>query len=241
MGPHLFKIRQRFDGSHLEDPRRALRSGLTSALSGVISPEARIAIAVGSRGIDNLAQLVAEVAAYVKGCGATPFVVPAMGSHGGATAAGQADILQLYGITEASIGAPVRSCMDVVELTRGDLPIRIFMDRQVHEADGAILVNRIKPHTDFHGRYESGLMKMALIGLGKLEGARAVHDFGLAGLRELIGPGAAQVLSTGKILGGVGIVENAYHQTLHIEVLKGNEIAVGEPRLLDLAKRHMPR
>jgi hypothetical protein len=241
MGPHLFKIRQRFDGSHLEDPRRALRSGLTSALSLVISPEARIAIAVGSRGIDNLAQLVAEVAAYVKGCGATPFVVPAMGSHGGATAAGQADILQLYGITEASIGAPVRSCMDVVELTRGDLPIRIFMDRQVHEADGAILVNRIKPHTDFHGRYESGLMKMALIGLGKLEGARAVHDFGLAGLRELIGPGAAQVLSTGKILGGVGIVENAYHQTLHIEVLKGNEIAVGEPRLLDLAKRHMPR
>jgi hypothetical protein len=121
------------------------------------------------------------------------------------------------------------------------LPIRIFMDRQAHEADGAILINRVKPHTDFHGRYESGLMKMALIGLGKLEGARAVHDFGLVGLRELIGPGAAQVLSTGKILAGVGIVENAFHQTLHIEVLKGNEIAGEEPRLLDLAKRHMPR
>ena len=88
------------------------------------------------------------------------------------------------------------------------------MDRHVHESDGAILINRIKPHTDFHGRYESGLMKMALIGLGKLEGARAVHDFGIYGLRELIAPGAAQVLATGKILAGIGLVENAFHQTL---------------------------
>src|SRR6187402_1613481 len=159
MAPQLFKIRQRFDGHHLAEPQRALRSGLTSALTGLIAPHARIAIAVGSRGIDNLAQLVGEAAAYVKDCRATPFVVPAMGSHGGATAEGQAEILQLYGITEDAIGAPLRSCMDVVELARGDLPIRIFMDRQVHEADGAILINRVKPHTDFHGRYESGLMK----------------------------------------------------------------------------------
>lgn len=241
MGRHLFKIRQRFDHTHLQDPRRALGLALTSALEGVIAPGARIAIPVGSRGIDNLAPLVAELAAYVKDCGASPFVVPAMGSHGGATADGQADILQLYGITEDAIGAPVRSSMDVVELARGDLPIRIFMDRHVHESDGAILINRIKPHTDFHGRYESGLMKMALIGLGKLEGARAVHDFGLYGLRELIGRGAEQVISTGKILAGIGIVENAFHQTLHIEVLRGSQIAAGEPPLLGLAKRHMPR
>ncbi len=164
-----------------------------------------------------------------------------MGSHGGATAEGQSEILKLYGISEATIGAPIRSSMDVVELPRGDLSFGIFMDRHAHESDGVILVNRIKPHTDFHGRYESGLMKMALIGLGKLEGARAVHDFGVYGLRELIGSGAAQVLSTGKILAGIGLVENAFHETLQVEVLKADAIAREEPRLLHLAKRHMPR
>ena len=236
----LFKIRQRFDRTRLDDPRGVLRSRL-AALDAVIRPRARIAIAAGSRGIDNLAVLVRDVSEYLKARGAHPFVVPAMGSHGGATAEGQAEILKLYGISEDTIGAPVHSSMDVVELARGDVSFRIFMDRHVHESDGAILVNRIKPHTDFHGRYESGLMKMALIGLGKLEGARAVHDFGLYGLRELIAPGAAQVLSTGKILAGIGLVENAFHQTRHVEVLKADAIAREEPRLLDLARRHMPR
>jgi len=134
----------------------------------------------------------------------------------------------------------VRSSMDAVEVASAGLPMRVYMDRQVHDADGAILINRIKPHTDFHGRYESGLMKMALIGLGKLEGARAVHDFGIYGLRELIEPGATHVLATGKILAGIGLVENAFHQTLHIELLKAGQIAREEPRLLALAKRHMP-
>ncbi|MEX2015170.1 MAG: hypothetical protein WD873_00945 [Candidatus Hydrogenedentales bacterium] len=168
--PQLFKIRQRFDRAHLDDPRGALRSKLT-ALDAVIRPHTRVAIAAGSRGIDNLALLVKDVSDYVKERGAHPFVVPAMGSHGGATAEGQAEILKLYGISEETIGAPVRSSMDVVELPRGDLSFRLFMDSCVHESDGAILINRIKPHTDFHGRYESGLMKMALIGLGKLRGS----------------------------------------------------------------------
>lgn len=236
----LFKIRQRFDRTRIQDPRGAVRSQL-AALDAVIHAGARIAIAAGSRGIDNLTLIVKEASDYLKRRGAQPFVVPAMGSHGGATAQGQAEILNLYGISEATIDAPVRSSMDSVELPRGELAFRIFMDRHAYEADGVILVNRIKPHTDFHGRYESGLMKMALIGLGKLEGARAVHDFGIYGLRELIGPGAAQVLSTGKILAGIGLVENAFHETLHVELLKADAIAVEEPRLLALAKRHMPR
>ena len=236
----LFKIRQRFDRDRLDDPRTTVRNQLAK-LGEAIRPGARIAIAAGSRGIDNLALVVKEVSEYVKARGAHPFVVPAMGSHGGATAEGQADILKLYGISENTVGAPVRSAMDVVELPRGDLSFRICMDRHVHESDGAILVNRIKPHTDFHGRYESGLMKMALIGLGKLEGARAVHDFGIYGLRELIGPGATQVLASGKILAGIGLVENAFHQTLRVDVLKADEIAREEPNLLDVAKRNMPR
>ena len=239
-GYQLHKIRQRFDRARLDDVRGTLRSQL-AVLDGLIPARARIAIAAGSRGIDNLATVVRDVSDYVKARGAEPFVVPAMGSHGGATAEGQAAILQSYGIAEATIGAPVRSSMEVVELLRGDSPCRLFMDRHVYESDGAILVNRIKPHTDFHGCYESGLMKMALIGLGKLEGARAVHDFGVYGLRELIEPGANRVLATGKILAGIGLVENAFHETLRIDVLKADAIAREEPRLLDLAKRHMPR
>lgn len=235
----LHKIRQQFDRTRLEDPRGALRSQL-AALDAVIRPNSRIAIAAGSRGIDNLALVARELSDYLKSRGAMPFVVPAMGSHGGATAEGQAEILKLYGIAEDAIGAPVRSAMDAVELPSEGSPVRLFMDKHVHESDGAILINRIKPHTDFHGRYESGLMKMALIGLGKLEGARAVHDFGVYGLRELIEPGATRVLSTGKILAGIGLVENAFHQTLHIEVLKADAIPREEPRLLALAKRHMP-
>jgi hypothetical protein len=239
-GYGLHKIRQRFDRTRLEDPQGTLRPQLT-ALTGLIQPGARIAVAAGSRGIDNLAQTIKTASDFIKGRGAHPFIVPAMGSHGGATAEGQAEILRSYGISEATIGAPVFSAMDAVELPRGDSPVRLFMDRRVYESDGAILVNRIKPHTDFHGKYESGLMKMALIGLGKLEGARAVHDFGIYGLRELIGPAATRVLATGKILAGIALVENAFHQTLHVDVLKAEAIAREEPRLLDLAKRHMPR
>jgi len=236
----VFKIRQRFDGAHLADAAGALRAQLAS-LDDRIRAGARIAIAVGSRGIDNLPLLVKTVSGYVTERGAHPFVVPAMGSHGGATAEGQSEILRGYGISEHAIGAPVRSSMEVVELPRGDLAFQIFMDRHVYESDGAILINRIKPHTDFHGRYESGLMKMALIGLGKLEGARAVHDFGVYGLRELIAPGAARVLASGKILAGIGLVENAFHQTQRVELLNADAIAREEPRLLDLARRSMPR
>src|SRR5687767_15761796 len=236
----LTKVRQRFDHARLDDPRAALRSQLP-ALDSVIRPGAHIAIATGSRGIDNLALVVREVSDYVRTRGAQPFVVPAMGSHGGATAEGQSEILNGYGISEATIGAPIRSSMETVELPRGDVSFGIFMDRHAHESDGVILVNRIKPHTDFHGRYESGLMKMALIGLGKLEGARAVHDFGVYGLRELIGPGATCVLASGKIIAGIGLVENSFHQTKHVQVLHGDAIAGEEPRLLDLARRAMPR
>ena len=236
----LTKIRQHFDRARLDNPRGAVRSQLP-ALDAVIRPGAHIAIAVGSRGIDNLALVVREISDYLRTRGAQPFVVPAMGSHGGATSEGQSEILNGYGISEETVGAPIRSSMETVELPRGDVSFGIFMDRHAQESDGVILVNRIKPHTDFHGRYESGLMKMALIGLGKLEGARAVHDFGIYGLRELIGPGATQVLSTGKIVAGVGLVENAFHETLHVELLAASAIAREESRLLDLAKRHMPR
>jgi hypothetical protein len=236
----LTKIRQRFERQALPDPVRVLRQQLTR-LNEHFPPGARIGVCVGSRGIGNLQSIAREVVAYVKGRGATPFIVPAMGSHGGATAEGQVEVLASYGVAEATVGAPVRATMETVELQKGDLPFAVFMDRHAHESDGVMLINRIKPHSDFHGRYESGLMKMALIGLGKQDGALAIHRFGVAGLRELIGPGARRVLSEGKILGGVALVEDAYHDTMVVRVLKADEIADQEPHLLELARKSMPR
>jgi len=238
-GYRLVKIRQRLERNELENPRATL-GGQLARLESLIRPGAHIALGVGSRGIYNLPVIVREVADFIKGRGAQPFIVPAMGSHGGATAEGQREVLRLNGISEETIGTPVMASMNVVERPQGTLRHRIFMDRHAHESDGVILINRIKPHSDYHGRYESGLMKMALIGLGKLEGALAIHAFGVDGLRDMIGPGASQVLASGKILAGVALVENAFHTTMIVRVLKADEIAEEEPRLLEAAKQAMP-
>ena len=238
-GYRLFKIRQHFERNELQDPQAALRKQL-GRIAELIRPDARIAIGVGSRGIYNLPLIVKEVSEFVRARGARPFIVPAMGSHGGATAEGQREVLRLNGISEETVGAPVLAAMDVVEFPQGPLRHRIFMDRHACESDGVMLINRIKPHSDYHGRYESGLMKMALIGLGKLEGALAVHAFGIDGLRDMIGPGATQVLASGKILAGIGLVENAFHATMIVRVLKADEIADEEPKLLAAATASMP-
>ena len=238
-GYRLFKICQQLERNELPDPQAALREQL-GRIAALIRPGGRIAIGVGSRGIYNLPLIVKEIAEFVKGRGARPFIVPAMGSHGGATAEGQREVLRLNGVSEETAGAPVLAAMDVVELPQGALRHRIFMDRHAHESDGVILINRIKPHSDYHGRYESGLMKMALIGLGKLDGALAIHAFGVDGLRDLIGPGATQVLASGKILAGVGVVEDAFHTTMIVRALKADEIAAEEPNLLAAATTSMP-
>jgi hypothetical protein len=237
--PRLFRMRQEFERNELADPVAALRDELLR-LDGRIAVGARIAIACGSRGIDNVGAIVKEIAAFVRSKGAQPFIVPAMGSHGGATAEGQQEVLRLNGISEETTRAPIDAVMDVVELPQGPLPHRIFMGRRAYDSDGVILINRIKSHTDFHGRYESGLMKMAVIGLGKLEGATAIHDFGIEGLRDMVAPAARQVFATGKILGGIGLVENAFHKTMIVRALTADEIADEEPRLLQTSKAAMP-
>jgi hypothetical protein len=236
----LTKIRQLFDRPVLAEVRPSLRHEL-QGMGPVIVPDTRIAIAVGSRGIADIVEIVGTTVDYVKAQGAAPFIVPAMGSHGGATAAGQTEVLQGYGITERGVGAPIRSSMDTVELTKDGDPNRVFMDRIAYESDGVILVNRVKPHTDYHGPYESGLVKMSVIGLGKHQQALEIHSFGVYGLRELIPPTAERVLATGKVLFGVAIVENAYDETMLVKALKASEIMQEEPRLLDTAKANMPR
>jgi hypothetical protein len=233
---HLTKIRQHFDKNSLLDVGREVSVELMK-LDPLVKPGSNIAIAVGSRGIRNLVEVIGE---FIRNKKAFPFIVPAMGSHGEANAGGQADILTGYGISEKTIGIQVRSSMVVVQLPQGDSPVPVYMDKNAWESDGVILINRIKPHTDYHGKYESGLVKMAVIGLGKEKQASAVHRYGVYGLTSLIPPAARQILATGKILGGVAIVENGYDETMVVKVLKNDEFLDKEPELLEIARKNMP-
>lgn len=233
------KIRQQFERQAVLDIERTVTEQLNSGKLK-IKPGARIAIAAGSRGISNIGRIARAAASAVKAMGGAPFIFPAMGSHGGATAEGQSEILASYGITEDAMGCPVRSSMEVVELDNGGLELPLFMDRYAFESDGVILINRIKPHTAFHGDYESGLVKMCVIGLGKKRLASELHGHGIYGLKTLMPLAGKRILETGKILLGLGVVENAYDETTIIEALTPPEILAREPELLKMAKRMLP-
>lgn len=237
--PEMINIRQQFPSQRVSDVEAEVREQLRAGHVG-IPAGAEIALAVGSRGITHLPLIVREVARWVSAQGGRPFVVPAMGSHGGATAEGQKKVLEEYGITEAFTGAPIRSSMEVIELPRGDLEIPLFFDALAAKAAGTIVINRIKPHTSFHGPYESGLMKMIVVGLGKHAQALAIHALRIRGLREVMPEAARRILRTGKILLGVAIVENAYDETLLVRAIRGEQIPTAEPALLELARRNLP-
>jgi hypothetical protein len=240
MNPQLYTIRQRFNrpqsGNIVETVKREV-----ALFKKCFASRAAIAVAVGSRGIAGIDQIVKAVVQVVRQTGAQPFIVPAMGSHGSGITEGQVRILAEAGITEKAIGAPIRASMEVIDLPGIDIGNRVFMDRAAYESDGVILVNRIKPHTDFHGRYESGLVKMAVIGLGKHAAAVEVHSFGVSGLAERIPLSFKKILQSGKILFGLGLVENAYDQTAYIEAIPADRILDREPELLDMARQNMPK
>ena len=202
-------------------------------------PGDSVAIAVGSRGIENQVSAVRTIVSLIQDRGGLPFIIPAMGSHAGATAAGQTAMLQGMGFTEESIGAPIRATMDTVELGRTigeDLPV--LTDRLGYEADHLVIINRIKPHVCFRGKYESGLMKMITIGLGKQKGAEIAHNLGFGHMPEHVAMIAQEALKKLKVLFAVALVENAFHETCIAEVIAGNAIAEREPILLDLAKSY---
>jgi len=238
--PHLVRVRRSLDSACISDVAGSVRAELERTFPAA-RPGASIAIAVGSRGITDIRVVVAETARFLQSRGARPFIVPAMGSHGGATAAGQAEVIAGYGITEAQVGAPVRSSMEVVRLPPGNLEFPVHMDRLAWESDGVVLVNRVKPHTDYHGFPESGLLKMAVVGLGKRTQALVVHSRGVAGLKEWILPAARHVLASGRILLGLGIVENATDRTCLIRAARPAEIEETERALLAEAAARMPR
>jgi hypothetical protein len=239
----LLLVRQGFPDRSLPDVRgEAQRQLELSGLAARVPPGGRVAIGVGSRGIANIAAIVQSVAEYWLGRGMAPFVVPAMGSHGAATPEGQADVLARYGITEQSLGCPIVSRADVVSLGKTDEGIEVFMDASAHGADALMVVSRVKWHTTFDGGVESGLMKMLSIGLGKFAGAQKYHAHAQRlGLERVIRTAGRRVLATGKVLGGLAIVEDAHHRTAKLEAVPADGLERREEEILALAKSWMPR
>lgn len=240
--PRIVPVRQRLPGPELGDLRAAVHEELARpGVGDAVRPGMRIAVTAGSRGISRVAELTAAVVAELKTCGASPFVVPAMGSHGGATAEGQLGVLARLGVTEAAVGCPIRSSMEVVEIGRLPNGLPVLLDRNAHEADGVVVVNRVKPHTSFRGPSESGLVKMIAIGLGKQQGADACHALGFAHMAEHVAAMAEVALATGKILFGVAVVENARDRPMKVVGVPAREIVARDRELLVEARANMPR
>ena len=241
--PRLLIVRQNFPDRRIPDIAGEVRKQL--ALSGFaarLKPGSRVAIGVGSRGIHQIASIVRNVVRYWKDQQMQPFLFPAMGSHGAASAEGQADVLAHYGITEGSMGCPVISQLDVVSLGKTEDGIEAFMDRTAYEADGVMLVGRVKWHTDFAGKIESGLFKMMAIGLGKFAGAQRYHSYAYRlGLEHVIRSIGRQVLRSGKILGGLAILEDAYHNTGKLDAVPVELMEQREEENLTLVKSWMAR
>ncbi len=200
----------------------------------------RIALGFGSRGVAKIDEIAKELVALVKESGGTPFIVPAMGSHGGGTPEGQIDVLSGLGITEEATGCPIHATMDVVDMGMTETGLPAYLDKNVAEADGLILTNRVKVHTDFHGPHESGLLKMLAIGLGKETGARNIHRYGTTGLREYMPKIAEYLKDNINWIAGFATVEDGYHNIATIEALTADTLIEGEQRLLQQSRDLMP-
>jgi hypothetical protein len=241
--PRLLLVRQNFPDLRLADvggeARRQLEDGNFAAR---LQPGARVAIGVGSRGIADIATIVRSVVEYWSGHGMAPFIFPAMGSHGAATPEGQADVLARLGIAESSMGCPIVSRADVVSLgTTGD-GIEVFMDAAAHAADAVMIAARVKWHTTFEGRLESGLMKMMAIGLGKFAGAQKYHTHAQRlGLEHVIRTAGRRVLQSGKMIGGLAILEDAHHHTAKLDAVPADSMEQRDEENLALAKSWMPK
>ena len=240
--PRMVNVRQKFQAQRLHDIAGAIaREFQRPEIRARVKPGQTVAVGCGSRGIANIAEIAKSVIKELTALGARPFVFPCMGSHGAATAEGQRKVLESYGITEASTGVPVKATMDTVVVGHLEDGTPVHMDRHAAEADAVVVINRIKPHTGFRGATESGLTKMLAIGIGKIVGASTYHLHGMDRFPELL-PNVRDVnIRARNVLFGVGIVENAYDETAHIEIVPADRLAAREPELQAMAKQHMPR
>ncbi|EMT54646.1 hypothetical protein I532_03540 [Brevibacillus borstelensis AK1] len=242
--PKMIKIRQRFTGPVVADIDGTVSKQLDSAgLKQNVKPGMQVAITAGSRGIANIHLIIRAVVRELRQMGAEPFIVPTMGSHGGATAKGQVEVLESLGITEAFCGAPIRSSMEVEQIGQTEEGMPVYVDKNALAADGIILMGRVKVHTDFKSPIgiESGLMKMAAIGLGKHKQALLIHSHGVTGIRDIMPKVARVMLARTKILCGIAIVENAFEQTALIEAIPTAQIEARERELLAESAALMPK
>ena len=241
--PRIFRVRQKFDDPRVDDIPRTVENELSRLqLSHVIQPGQSVAISAGSRGITGIDVITRAIVEHIRRLGAEPFIVPAMGSHGGGSAEGQQRILESYGVTEEFCGCPIRAGMDTEIVCHAAEGFPVHFDALAFAADHVVVCNRIKPHTTFTGDIESGLMKMMLIGLGKHAGARiyhrAIRDFTFG---QIVRSVAREVIARCSIVAGLGIVENSYGETCRIQAVAPGELEPREKELLGLAKQFMPR
>lgn len=241
--PKVVRVRQLFDRTCIPDGEiPSVLLGQLQKFAQEIRPGMEIAITCGSRGIHCYAQMVKTMVDFVKGRGGKPFIVAAMGSHGGATSEGQRQILADYGITETAMGCPVKCDMETVEIGKSIFRGQsVCLDKNAAGADGILLFNRVKPHTSFRGKYESGLMKMMAIGLGKQQGAGQIHGQSPAIMHELVEEYGRTILENCPVLGGIAVIENAYDDTWKIAGLTAEEILTEEPKLKEESYKTIAR
>ncbi|MDR3589214.1 MAG: lactate racemase domain-containing protein [Negativicutes bacterium] len=240
--PRMVKVRQKFAAPEVADLVGTLRSELAKPDVGDrVKPGMRIAIAVGSRGVAEIPTITRVTVEEIKKRGGVPFVVPAMGSHGGATAAGQQQVLAELGVTEASVGCPIVSSMEVVEVGRLPSGLAVLIDKKAFEADGIVVINRVKTHTAFHGPSESGLVKMLSIGLGKQKGADSCHAYSFKHMAEHIVEMAKIKLEKCHFLFGIATIENAYDHVAVITAVPAEKMIEVDQKMLITAKANMPR
>jgi hypothetical protein len=232
-------VSQKFNTFKIEDVRDEVFRELDRLnAKDLITPNMKIAITAGSRGISNIPIIMKAICDYIKDAGGDPFIVPSMGSHGGATAEGQRHVLTELGITEESMGCPILSSMDVVKLGETDRKVPVYMDKNAYSADGIVVVNRIKPHTDFNSDTESGLLKMIAVGLGNAKGCATMHSYGL---RTSIPATAKVSMKAVNIMFGLGIVENSRDETYKLKALLPEDFEREEKELLKEAKEIVPK
>ena len=223
------------------DIEQAAHGAALDAFSDTVTPGLTIAVGAGSRGLTGRAELLRGTITALRELGAEPFVVPAMGSHGGATAEGQLHLLAELGITEASVGAEIRATMDTVVVAHTDSGTPVHLDANAAAADRFLPVNRIKPHTCFKGPIESGCMKMAVVGFGKQPGASLVHSCGPIEMRDRLLDACAALRGTGKLLGGIGSIESTSGDVVRIEGLDGDDVGTEfEHELTEYARALVP-
>lgn len=240
--PRMVHVRQKFATPKVASVSKTVAEQFQRAeVRAKVKPGMTIAVGCGSRGINNIAECVKQVISELKALGAKPFIFPAMGSHGGATAEGQREVLEGYGITEEAMGCPVHSQMDVIEVGKLDSGMPVYMDKLAAAADGVVVVCRVKPHTNFRAPIESGIVKMLTIGMGKIIGATELHTEGMDAFGELLPAAAKLIMGSRNILLGVAMVENAADETAIIEAVPSEQIFEREPVLQGKAKELMAR